>query len=319
MTIKYGIISTAQVVPRFIAGVRESQHGEVVAVASRDLAKAQAFANDHQIPKAYGSYQALYGDPDIDIVYITTYNAGHFEAAKEALTAGKHVLLEKPFTLKAAEAQELFALARAQQRFLMEAQKAVFLPITQQVKAVLASGEIGEIQRVESRTAYPNIDHVTWFHDLAAGGGTLHGSGSYPIEYLLEILQLPVTDYSGTAIFKPGETDRQCDLTLRFGDQILANIFITTTFARPHMLEIFGTKGSIRIPEFWKTKTATVIQDGAERQLTAQQNSEFVFEVEHVNDCLEKGLLTSPIMTPTVTLTCVTMVENLYKQWLASA
>ena len=99
MTIKYGIISTAQVVPRFIAGVRESQSGEVAAVASRDLAKAQAFAQQHQIPTAYGSYQELYRDPTIDIVYIATYNAGHYAAAKEALLAGKNVLLEKPFDI----------------------------------------------------------------------------------------------------------------------------------------------------------------------------------------------------------------------------
>lgn len=317
MTIKYGIISTAQVVPRFIAGVRESQSGEVAAVASRDLAKAQAFAQQHQIPTAYGSYQELYRDPTIDIVYIATYNAGHYAAAKEALLAGKNVLLEKPFTLNAAETTALFDLARTKGLFLMEAQKAVFLPITQQIKEILANGEIGAIQRVESTTAYPNIDHVTWFHDLSAGGGTLHGSGSYPIEYLLAVLQLPMTDYHGTAIFPPGETDRQCDLTLRFGNQILANIFITTTFARPNLMQIFGTKGAIHIPDFWKTKRATVIRDGVTEELTAEQHSEFVFEVDHVNDCLEKGLTTSPVMTPEITINCVRMVESLYEEWLA--
>jgi predicted dehydrogenase len=105
--VKYGIVSTAQVVPRFIEGVRLTDNGEVAAISSRSLETAQAFATAYNIPKAYGSHAELYADSELDVIYIATYNKGHFPEAKQALLAGKNVLLEKPFTLTLAEAEEL--------------------------------------------------------------------------------------------------------------------------------------------------------------------------------------------------------------------
>jgi predicted dehydrogenase len=150
--IRYGIISTAQIVPRFVAGVAASEAGEVRAIASRTLGKAEKMAAELAIPKAYGSYEAVCQDEEIDIVYVATYNQGHYEAAKLALQHHKHVLVEKPFTLKLTQAQELFDLAAKNRCFLMEAQKAVFLPITQMVKSALQQNKIGKIQWLQSIT-----------------------------------------------------------------------------------------------------------------------------------------------------------------------
>ncbi|MGO2315120.1 MAG: Gfo/Idh/MocA family protein, partial [Pseudolactococcus laudensis] len=179
--VKYGIVSTAQVVPRFIEGVRLTDNGEVAAISSRSLETAQAFATKYNIPKAYGSHAELYADSELDVIYIATYNKGHFPEAKQALLAGKNVLLEKPFTLTLAEAEELFELARVKNLFLMEAQKSVFLPVTQLVKEVVQSNEIGDILSVDSVTAYASIDHISWFNDLKAGGGTVHFMLPYAI------------------------------------------------------------------------------------------------------------------------------------------
>lgn len=315
MTINYGIISTAQVVPRFIAGIRESRNGRVAAVASRDLPKATAFAKEHEIPKAYGTYQELYQDEEIDIVYIATYNKGHYEAAKEALTAGKNVLLEKPFTLKYDEAAELFQLAEAKGLFLMEAQKAAFLPITLKVKELLAAGKLGEIKRIESVTAYPNIDHVKWFHDLSAGGGSMHGAGTYPLEYLQLLFGEGITEYFGIADLSKEGSDVQSNLLLKFGKGLLADIFITTELDRPSGMTIYGKEGKLEIPDFWKTKEALLTTDSETERLFIDHQSEFVFEVDHVNECLEKGLTASPVMTKAITLQTVKIVEALYRRW----
>lgn len=315
MTINYGIISTAQIVPRFIAGIRESRNGRVAAVASRDLPKASAFAEEHGIPKAYGTYQELYQDEEIDIVYIATYNKGHYEAAKEALTAGRNVLLEKPFTLKYAEALELFQLAEAKGVFLMEAQKAAFLPITLKVKEVLAAGQLGEIKRIESTTAYPNIDHIKWFHDLSAGGGSMHGAGTYPLEYLQLLFGETITEYFGTADLSKVGSDVQSNLLLKFGAGLLADIFITTELDRPSGMTIYGKEGKLWIPNFWKTKEALLTTEAGEEKFFIDHQSEFVFEVEHVNECLEKGLINSPVMNKEITLQTVKIVESLYQQW----
>lgn len=315
--VRYGILSTAQIVPRFVKGVRESVVGEVTAIASRDLARAQTAAAELSVPKAYGSYEALCSDDEIDIVYIATYNKGHYEAAKLALTYGKHVLLEKPFTLKSAEAKELFALAKKNHCFLMEAQKAVFLPITGQVKQALEQGRIGKVRHIRSVTAYPNIDHLKWFHSLDAGGGVLHGSGSYPLEYIQFILGSSPESYAGHSSMEKGKTDDQFELSLKFPEQILASIFITVQLDIPSEMVIYGEKGRIDIPYFWKTDHATIYyNDGREEHLTSTINSEFAFEVDHVNDCILAGLLESPMMTEKITVDTVSLVENMYNQWV---
>ena len=105
MKIRYGIVSTATIVPRFVQGVKDSDHGVVHAICSRSLKKAEQMAKELDIMNAYGSYEELLQDKDIDIVYIPTPNYLHYEYAKKALLANKHVLLEKPFTLSLVEAE----------------------------------------------------------------------------------------------------------------------------------------------------------------------------------------------------------------------
>ena len=316
MTISYGIVSTASIVPRFVAGIRASKEGSVAAIASRELAKAQKVATELHIPKAYGSYAEMFADPAIDIIYIATYNKGHFETAKQALEAGKPVLLEKPFTLSEADAKELFTLAKEKQLFLMEAQKAVFLPITLAVKKAIATGKIGEVKLMRSLTSYPNIGHVKWFPSLEAGGGTLHGSGSYPLHYMHYITDENYQNVTGNAVMPKGRSDQQSDLSLKFGATILANIFITTEFGTDNGMTIYGTKGRIEIPNFWKTQVASIFTNEGREDLHIPFISEFAFEVDHVNECLKQGLLTSPIMTPALTIETVALVENQYQKWL---
>lgn len=313
--IHYGILSTAQVVPRFVRGIQESVGGVATAIASRELEKAQAMADELGIPKAYGSYEELCADEEIDIVYIATYNKGHYEAAKLALEHGKNVLLEKPFTLKLSEAQELFALAKDKNLFLMEAQKAVFLPVTQKIKELLATEKLGKIRWIQSVTSYPHIEHIGWFYSLAAGGGILRGAGTYPLEYMAYLLDEPITDYQGTATFI-GEVDSQCNISLKLGETV-ANLFLTVELDLPHVLTIYGEKGRIEVPSFWKTQEATVYYlDGQIEKITGDFESEFVFEINHVNQLLSDKQLTSPVMTPALTEQTVTIVDSLYQEWL---
>ncbi|MDH6364873.1 putative dehydrogenase [Enterococcus sp. PF1-24] len=315
-TIRYGILSAAQIVPRFVAGVRESQKGEVVAIASRKLETAEKMAQQLAIPQAYGSYQALCQAPDVDIVYIANYNKGHYAAAKLALENQKHVLLEKPFTLTLAEAEALFALAEKNNCFIMEAQKAVFLPVIQQVKQFLAAGRLGKIQWLQAVMAFPNIDHLTWFHDLAAGGGALHGSGSYPLTVMQYLTSEGIADFAGTSTLTASGIDEQCNLTFQLGEKILGDIFLTVNLDLPSQLTIYGEKGSLTIPYFWKGKEAVVhYHDGKEEKISTDFSSEFVFEVNHVNDCLLAGEKLSPLMTKERTLTTVKVVETCYRQW----
>lgn len=314
--IHYGILSTAQVVPRFVRGIQESAEGVATAIASRELAKAEGMARELGIPKAYGSYEELCSDDEIDIVYIATYNKGHYEAAELALEHGKHVLLEKPFTLKLMETRVLFNMAEANDLFLMEAQKAVFLPVTKKIKQLLDDKKIGTIRWVQSVTSYPNIDHIKWFRSLAAGGGILRGAGTYPLEYISYLLGEPITDYSGIASFG-GEVDSQCSLALRLGKETVANLFMTVDLTLPNLLTIYGEEGRIEVPDFWKTKEAMVYyKDGRVEKIEGDFSSEFVFEIDHVNQLLAEGKHRSPVMTEELTETTVGLIDYLYQQWL---
>lgn len=315
--IRYGILSTAQIVPRFVDGIKKSSTGEVVAIASRTLDKATKMAEELAIPKSYGTYEELCQDDEIDIIYVATYNKGHYEAAKMALEQKKHVLVEKPFTLKITQAEELFELAEKNACFLMEAQKSVFLPISIQVKKAIQQNKIGNVHWLESITTYPNVDHISWFHSVEAGGGALHGSGSYPLQYMQFILDQSIAEYHGSATRKKGATDDQVNLSLKFGNQTLGSIFISVKVDIPSKLTIYGEKGRIEVPNFWKTKQATIYYDKGEQEtLLGEFNSEFVFEVEHVNECLQNRLLESPIMTKKMTVETVKLVEGFYSEWL---
>ena len=318
--VKYGIVSTAQVVPRFIDGVRLTDNGEVAAVSSRTLEAAQAFAMKHNIPKAYGSHAELYADPELDVIYIATYNKGHFPEAKQALLAGKNVLLEKPFTLTLAEAEELFELAREKNLFLMEAQKSVFLPVTQMVKEVVQSDEIGDILAVDSVTAYASIDHISWFNDLESGGGTVHFMLPYAISYLQYIFDAKIIDFSGIADMQSGESDTQAKVLLKLDNGVLINIFLTTKVGLDKVMTIQGTKGKLIIPEFWRAKSAIVrfADGGIKRQLNADFESDFVYEIQHVNELILSGERLSPKMTKEMTLSGVKIMDGLYQSWQVS-
>ena len=316
--IKYGIVSTAQVVPRFIEGVRLSGTGEVVAISSRTLEAAQKFATDYGIAKAYGSHDALYGDAEVDVIYIATYNKGHFPEAEKALLAGKHVLLEKPFTLTLAEAETLFAIAKRQHLFLMEAQKSVFLPLTDLIKSVVQSDEIGDILSVNSVTAYASIDHISWFKDLDAGGGTVHFMLPYALSYLQYIFDAKVREYSGISDMVSGESDSQAKVLLKLDNGVLADIFLTTKVGLDKVMTIQGTKGKVVIPEFWRAKSATIYDLGGQviRHLDAPFESDFVYEVQHVNQLILAGEVASPIMTDEMTLSGVGVMDALYQSWM---
>lgn len=316
MTIKYGIISTATIVPRFVEGIRESVDGEVWAIAARDLTRATKMAEDLKIPHAYGSYETLLLDPEVDVVYLANYNKGHYSVAKAALLAGKSVLVEKPFTLALDEAEELFAIAQDRELFLMEAQKALFFPMTQKIKTLIAEGQIGTIKYLDCRMSHTNAQEIPWFKDLESGGGALYGSGSYPIEYFQYITGGKIEEVAGTAILQEGASDSQCDVSILFKEGFQGHFVISTLFDGPSELVIYGTKGRIHLPYFWKKQEALMVIGEKVEELYESHQSEFVFEIDHVNACLAKGWISSPIATPDLTMQSVELVEMLYQQWV---
>lgn len=315
--IKYGILSTASIVERFVRGIRESHDGKVIAIASRSLDKAMIHAGRLNIKKYYGSYEELYEDDDIDVIYIPTVNALHYRDCKNALMHKKHVICEKPFVLKEKEAKELFDLAKKNHCFLMEGQKAVFLPTTKKVKELIEDDVIGDLKYIEFKAGFPGrftYDH--WMYDLNTGGGALYGSATYTIEYLQYLLDNPDMEITGSYIPCPTGADELCHFTLNLNQKILVSSTIAMNAGLKNEAVFYGDKGYIVVPYFWKSNQLDVyLHNGETLHFNFPYNSEFVYEINHVNDCIKKGQLQSSIMDEKKTIQTIQLVDSLYHKW----
>lgn len=314
---KYGILSTASIVDRFVAGIKESKEGYVQAIASRNLDTAMQAAKRLDIDCFYGSYEELYQDENIDIIYIPTVNGLHYRDCKNALNHHKHVIVEKPFTINVDQAKELFSLAKKNNCFLMEAQKAVFLPTTNKAKELIDNNTIGEIKYLEFKAGFFgrfNYDH--WMYDLSLGGGALYGSATYTIEYLQHLFKEPELQIDGSCIKCPTGADEICNFQLKINDKILVSSTIAMNAILKNEAVIYGDLGYIVIPNYWKANQLDLyLHSGEHQHFDFPYQSEFVYEINHIHECLNHHVLESPIMNKEKTLETINLVEQLYQKW----
>jgi predicted dehydrogenase len=262
--IRWGILGPGRIAHTFCKDSKFSQSAELAAVASRNHDSAQSFANLYHIPQAYGSYEQLYRDPTIDAIYIATPHNFHFEQAKAALLAGKHVLVEKPITVNAEQCAELIALAQKQNRFLMEAMWTYFLPAIVQAKRWVTEGRIGKIVHVKADFGYPTPyipgDRM---YEPELAGGCLHDLGIYTLalaQYFME--QQPLSAEYHQQRHHLGVED---DLVIeaKYAD---ASATLACSFREklPNAAFIMGERGCVVIPEFWRAEECFLLGFGEE-------------------------------------------------------
>jgi predicted dehydrogenase len=204
-----GILGTAMITPAaMIVPARQVPEVQIVAVAARDMARAQHFAQQHGIAKTHPSYEALIADPDIDAVYNPLPNSLHAEWSIRAMRAGKHVLCEKPFASNATEAEQMAQVAVETGRVLSEAFAWVHHPIAARVNEVIANGEIGAVQHIEGEFRIPLIQrrNIRWRYDLA--GGSLMDIGCYPLTWIRQVSNPfcggePIVDHASASTWTP--------------------------------------------------------------------------------------------------------------------
>lgn len=313
MKLRYGILSTSSIAPRFIAGVRHAQAGEIIALSSRTLEKAQEKAAAWDIPRAYGSHDVLLADPDVDIVYISTVNSQHYPWAKAALEAGKHVICEKPCTTSASQTRELFALAREKCLFFMEAEKMLFLPAIEEVRSRIAAGDLGDIHMAEMAHSF-SASYNGWMFDPAVGGGPLLSSGIYAMQLLLWLFG-PIAEISGIASKENG-VEWQYVLSGSTESGILFNAKNSTRAILDNTARIYGTKGYVEIPEYWKARKAVFHIDGKKPETVEFPCvHELMYEAAHIAECMENGLLTSPVVTEDISVGGIAALEAVKSNW----
>jgi predicted dehydrogenase len=297
--IRWGIISTGGIAHTFASDLAHTDSGTAVAVGSRLQASAEAFADEFGISNRHDSYEALVQDPEVDAVYVGTPHPMHHEDALLALRAGKHVLVEKPFTMNAAEAEELVAEARRRERFLMEAMWARFLPHMREIRRLLADGVIGDVVTVIA-------DHCQWFsedptHRLFApelGGGALLDLGIYPVSFASMVLGTPnrvhaIADSAFTGV------DAQTSILLGYESGAHAVLNCTLRAVGSTRASIVGTDGRIEIDgAFYQPTSFTLIPREGEPQRYFDPPAEggLRHEADEVARRIEAGELESPEM-----------------------
>lgn len=245
--IRWGILSTANIgMQKVTPAIQASPSSEVVAIASRDAVKARAAADQLGIARAYGSYEALFADPDIDAIYNPLPNHLHVPMTLAAARAGKHVLCEKPIALSAAEAEQLRDIPNS--IIFMEAFMVRFHPQWHRMREIIRSGELGEVRSINAVFTYHNVDPNNVRNQADIGGGGIMDIGCYPIT-------------AGRYFFE-GEPERVVSLVERdpgFGTDRLASVmadfgncrqlsFTCSTQAAPHQrVQIFGTRAKAEI------------------------------------------------------------------------
>lgn len=182
--IRWGILAPGSIAHKFVRGLELLEDAKVVAVGSRSIGRAETFAQQYGIAKAYGSYEELASDPDIDIVYVATPHSAHKECALLCLKAGKAVLCEKPFTVNTKEAEEVIQYARESKLFLMEAMWIRYLPVIIKVREWLYKGVIGEVKMLKADFGF----RIEWnpegrLLNPALAGGALLDAGIYPVSF----------------------------------------------------------------------------------------------------------------------------------------
>ena len=313
--IRYGILSTSSIAPRFIAAVRDAAAGEICALSSRSLQKAQEKAAEWGIPKAYGSHGELLEDPQINTVYISNVNAQHEPWARAALEHGKHVVCEKPCTMSSAATRALFALAREKGLFLMEAQKMLFLPAVETVRNRIAAGDLGTIHMAEFRHSFSPA-YNNWMFDPALGGGTLPASGIYVTSLLLWLLG-PIR--SCTGVRSLADTGVECQYIFS-GEMESGALFSAANSTRAMLQDgarLYGDKGWVDLPNYWKARKAIFHLEGREPETVEFPcEHEMVYEAKHIWECRRQGLLTSPIMTEELSVAAMEALEQIQRHWI---
>ena len=245
----WGILGTGRIARKFASAVAASASEQVAAVASRDATKAELFANEFSLTRAYGSYEALLADPEVACIYNALPNALHAEWSIAAVKAGKHVLCEKPIASSAAEAVSMFAAAREQGVWLMEAFMYRFHPQTQLVQQLLASGAIGELRLVQSGFSFSVADpqNVRLSAELAGGG--LMDVGCYPVNFVRMVLGQAPVRVGALASWSPSGVDISMAATLEYPAGLLATITCGLVAARHQFARIVGSQGFIEVDE----------------------------------------------------------------------
>lgn len=294
MAVRWGVIGPGGIAERFAAAMADVEGGEIVAVSSRAIERAGAYADRHGIARRYEGVDDLVGDDGVDVVYVATPHARHEADTLAALAAGKPVLCEKAFALDAGQATRMVEAARSADLFLMEAMWSRFLPAYRRVRELLDEGAIGEPLLVEADFGFRvPVDPQHRLFDLGQGGGALLDLGIYPVQLCAFVLGLPERVVADGVVGETG-ADEVVAAVLHHPGGTLGLAKAATRVPMTCSARIAGTDGTVELPAFLHCPAAITV-NGTTID-TSWAGDGLRFEIEEVHRCLAAGELESPVM-----------------------
>jgi D-xylose 1-dehydrogenase (NADP+, D-xylono-1,5-lactone-forming) len=287
-SVRWGIVSTADINRKVIPGARASPKVDLVAVASRELGRAEAYAREWQIERAFGSYEDLLAEPSIDAVYISLPNTLHCEWSIRALDAGKHVLCEKPLSRHPEEVAAAFDAAERNGRLLMEAFMYRHHPQTARLVELVRAGAIGRLRLVRSAFSYALFDERNIRLRTDLEGGALMDVGCYNVSGSRLLAGEPERVY-GEAWFGPTGTDWAFAGTLRFTGDVLATFDCGTALTDRDELEAIGSEGSLFVDDPWHCIEPVIEvrrDDETVERIELERVDPYRLELENLSDAI---------------------------------
>jgi xylose dehydrogenase (NAD/NADP) len=284
MPVNWGIMSTAQINRLFIGGARQADDVHILAVASRDLARAQAYAQQWGIERAHGSYESLLADPDVEVVYISLPNSLHIEWTVKALQAGKHVLCEKPLSRRAHEVREAFDVAEREDRLLMEGFMYRHHPQTRRLAELIAQGAVGRVRMVRAAFSFVEDDPADVRLRSALQGGALMDVGCYCVSSARVVAGEPHRVTAEQTLGGDG-VDVAFAATMRFADDVLAHFDAGLSLAPRDELEVVGDQGALFLDDPWHCREPLIElrrESGVER-IAVESADPYRLEAENMS------------------------------------
>lgn len=315
--LRVGILGAGGIARKMVAAIAPLKEVKVLAVGSRSMEKAEMFASQYGISRAYGSYEALVADKDVDLIYVATPHSHHFPHAKLALEHGKAVLVEKAFTANAREAEELLRIAEQKGLFITEAIWTRYMPMSMRIKQLIDEKVIGDSRLLTATLCYMMENKERIIRPELCGGALLD-LGVYVLNFARMYFGDDIVRTVSNCHMSKTGVDMMESISLSYRDGKMANLQAGALTLNDRQGIISGTEGYIRVdnincPELIEVWRDNVLVERIEKP--ADMINGYEYEVLECKRCMEQGLIESPMMPHKETIAIMKQMDELRQEW----
>lgn len=313
---KVGILGAGGIARKMSETINKMDNVQLLAVGSRDLEKAKAFAKDFNIPKAYGSYEELAKDSEIDLIYVATPHSRHYQDCMLCLKNGRNVICEKAFTANAKEAEEILTYAKEHNLFVTEAIWTRYMPMRFKLDEIIKSGVIGDISSLTANLGY-ELTHIERLQKPELAGGALLDLGVYTINFALMAFGDDIADIKSSCTKNQYGVDKDNAIIITFKDGKIAILHSNAAAKTDRFGIIYGTKGRIEVTNINNCEgIAVILNDGTTTKYeTPKQITGFEYQVEASVKAIKEKKIETEFMPHEETIRVMKIMDSLRKEW----